>query len=287
VFRDCKLQGTFPRGFQRIVAHATRGTYLTLGCHAWEQKQVAAKDLILIGRRRKREEKRQGSKKISLAWQARDSSGVHYSSRAMLLVSDFRSRLFFLPHLSPARARWLLRRWSGAFQRWNIMKNMSRRIYSLSKQHSLTRSRALPAFFAIATFFVFLPRSEIHTGYALRSTGGGEEGKARVAFAENKNDTNGGRARRWLIFFSLSPFLPPSLSLSLPPPLSLSLFLSVSRFFSLFFFIFARAPFCWETKSAVSPVPISFASKRARSRRFRIAGLVFCDLCRFPDGRAN
>jgi len=61
------------------------------------------------------------------------------------------------------------------------MKNMSRRIYSLSKQHSLTRSRArpsaLPAFFAIATFFVFCREAKSMPDPRSDLPAAGEKGK--------------------------------------------------------------------------------------------------------------
>jgi len=128
---------------------------------------------------RRREEKRRDSKKISLtgslACIRRDSSGVHYSrARAMLaprsrfplpfVSSSIHTHTHALIFLSPARSRALAP--PALVRRISAVKYHEKYVapdlfaVEAAQPDVIARSPAFPAFFAIATFFVFCRKAK-------------------------------------------------------------------------------------------------------------------------------
>lgn len=153
---------------QRSVAHATRAlcSHLTLG-QRFGSRNRWQKDLILINAIEKKEGKHDSpvrflSARVAYQFYARCSGFRDFHET--LSPSFFLSPLFFSFRSGPGVFFFFCN-----FQWWNIVENMSRWIYSLSKQRADAIMPRCP-FLMIATFFLrFAEKHEIRTR-SLRST---------------------------------------------------------------------------------------------------------------------
>lgn len=136
-----ELQGTSPCGFQRMQRACNALLAFNLGMVVLRIETDGRKNLILLNPLKKEKEIKISS--------LNDEISDAYQFYARCSGYNFRS-CFLSLSLSLARMRLLF---SRVFQWWNIVENMSRWIYSLSKQQTHAIMTYCP-FLMIATFFL-------------------------------------------------------------------------------------------------------------------------------------